>query len=619
VTAALAPEANIGNYTVGSPYRHVSVQWTAPVSNRLLLEANVLNLKRVVTRQNPNPYFTTGSVPLIPVQEQSTGFRYRGTSAARISDNDLLYGRAVASYVTGAHSFKTGFVYGQIVTDDLTFTLDAPIEYRFNRGVPNRLTLQATPFRRKTDLDADHGLFVQDRWTRGRLTMSGGLRYSFARIKYPETVLGPSVWTPNRNIVTPEANGATWHNLSPRSSLAFDLFGNGKTALKASFNHYLVSQDRSTLFGEEGSPVGSLVTSTTRSWNDADRDYVPDCDLVNPVANGECGAMANRDFGGTRPGRAYDQDATSGWGSRYDNWQFSTGVQQEVMRGVSVDVAYWRTAFGNIGAIDNRAVTASDFDTYSITAPVDPRLPGGGGYVLSGLYDVKPAKFGQSDELVTLASKLGKRTHIFNGFDLTINARPRAGVLVQGGMSAEREGTNNCDLVAQVPEAAIEGGSIVARANGGANGASIPRQFCDAPGTFLTQVKLLGSFVIPVIDVQMSASLQNLPGPEISADYIVPNATVAQTLGRSLASGANSVVVSLIEPRTMYAERMNQLDLRFAKILRFGGTRANVGVDIYNALNSSDVLSLDGSFDNWQRPTAILNARFVKFVVQYDF
>jgi hypothetical protein len=313
--------------------------------------------------------------------------------------------------------------------------------------------------------------------------MSGGLRYSFARIKYPETVLGPSVWTPNRNIVTPEANGASWHNLSPRTSVAVDIFGKGKTALKASFNHYLVSQDRSTLFGEEASPVGSLVTSTTRSWNDANRNYVPDCDLVNPLANGECGAMANRDFGSTRPDSAYDPDATSGWGARYDNWQFSTGVQQEVLRGVSVDVAYWRTAFGNLAAIDNPAVTASDFDTYSITAPLDPRLPGGGGYVLSGLYDVKPAKFlGQSDELVTLASKFGKQTHIFNAFDLTINARPRAGLLVQGGMSTERESMNNCDLVAQVPEAAIEGGSSVSRANSGTNGASIPRQFCDAPG-----------------------------------------------------------------------------------------------------------------------------------------
>jgi hypothetical protein len=446
--------------------------------------------------------------------------------------------------------------------------------------------------------------------------MSGGLRYSFARITYPEVVMEPSVWIPNRNFVTPEASGASWHNLSPRTSLAVDVFGTGKTALKASFGHYLVAQDRSTIFGETASPVGSLVTSTTRSWTDGNRNYVPECDLVNPLANGECGAMANREFGSNVPGRAYDPNAISGWGTRYDNWQFSAGVQQEIMPRVSVDVAYWRTSFGNIAAILNRAVSSSDFNEYSITAPADPRLPGGGGYVLSGLFDINPSKFGQSDEFVTLSNN---QSDVFNGFDVVFNARPRPGMLLQGGTSTERRSTNNCDLVAMFPGAAIEEGPFVNRSEGDTRSASISRQFCDAPGTFLTQVKLLGSFVIPVIDVQLSANLINLPGPEISAEYIVPNATVASSLGRSLAGGASGVTVSLIEPRTMYGERMNQLDLRFAKILRFGGSRATVGVDLYNALNSNDVLSQSESFATWQRPQSILTARFAKLVLQLDF
>jgi hypothetical protein len=616
VNATTSPEANIGNYTVGSPFRHVSGQWTAPVSNRLLLEASLLNLKRIVTRANPNPYFVTGAVPLIPVQEQSTGLRYRGTSVARISDSNLVYGRAVASYVTGAHSFKTGFVYGETPNDDFTFTLDSPIEYRFNRGVPNRVTLNATPFRLVTNLDADHGLFAQDRWTRGRVTVSGGLRYSFTRIKFPEVVVGPSVFTPNRNIVTPETNGATWHSLSPRTSLAIDVFGNGKTALKTSMNHYVVSQERITIFGADASPVGSLVTSTTRSWRDADGDFVTDCDLVNPLANGECGAFANSAFGSTQPGRAYDPDATSGWGSRYDNWQFSAGVQQEIMPRVSVDVAYWRTSFGNLAGIFNRAVSASDYTEYSVTAPVDPRLPGGGGYVIKGLYDINPAKFGQADEYVTISED---QTDVFNGFDVTFNARPRAGVLLQGGASTERRSTNNCALVSTFPGAAIEDGPFVARSQSDTRSASIPREFCDAPGTFQTQVKLLGSFVIPKVDVQVSALLQNLPGPEISAEYTVPNATVAASLGRNLSGGASGVTVSLIEPGTMFGERMNQLDLRFAKILRYGGTRTTLGVDLYNAFNSAPVLSLSSAYATWQRPQSILQARFAKVVLQVAF
>jgi hypothetical protein len=616
VTASASPEANIGNYTIASPFRHISGHWTAPMSSRLLLEASVLNLNRSQSRANPNPYFTTGAVPLITVQEQSTNMRYRGTPSGRISKNNLLYGRAVASYVTGSHALKAGFIYGRILVDDFNFTLDAPIEYRFRNGVPNRITLFATPFTLKTNLDADHGLFVQDRWTRGRLTLSGGLRYTFTQIAYPSTQLGPSVWTPNRNFTTPEADGATWHDLSPRASVAFDLFGNGKTALKASMNHYLVAQDRSTIFGEAASPVGALVTSTTRNWTDANRNFVPDCDLVNPAANGECAAMANRDFGSTRPGRAYDPDATGGWGSRYDNWQFSAGVQQELLPRMAVDVQFWRTSFGNIAAIINRAVSPSDFTEYSITAPRDPRLPGGGGYTLSGLYNVNPNRFGLSDEFVTLSDG---QSDVFTGFDFVLNARPGRGILLQGGTSTERRSTNNCDLVARFPGAIVEAGPFVNRSAAATRSASIPREFCDATGAFQTQLKLLGSFVVPVVDVQVSANLQNLPGPEIAAEYIVSNAVVAQSLGRPLSGGASSVVVSLLEPGTMYGERLNQLDLRFAKILRFGSRRATVGVDLYNALNSNDVLSLNEAFDAWQEPQSILGARFAKFVFQLDF
>jgi hypothetical protein len=621
LTASLSPEANLGNYALGTPYRQSSAQWTAPVSNRLLLEANVLHLKRTVARTRVNPYFAPSPVPLISVQEQSTGLRYRGTPNARISKNDVYSARAVASYVTGAHAFRAGFVYGRIPVDDFTFTLDAPIEYRLRNGVPNRLTLHATPFQRRTDLDADHGLFVQDRWTVNRVTVSGGLRYSFLRIKFPEVVVGPSEWTPNRNIVTPETNGATWHDLSPRSSLAVDLFGNGKTALKASLNHYLSAQDRSTLFGEAASPVGALVTRTNRSWGDTNRNFVPDCDLVNPAANGECGAMDNRNFGSAIPGRAYDPDMNRGWGKRFYNWQFSTGVQHEILPRVSVDVAYWRTWFGNFAAIENRAVSASDYDEFSITAPRDPRLTGGGGYVLSGLYDIKPAKFGvPADEFVTSSSRFAKETEVYNGFDVTINARPRPGVLVMGGTSTERQSTNNCDLVGRLPRTALEGSEVVVRGTVTETlGASIPGQFCNAKGSFLTQVKLLGSFVIPRIDVQVSASLQNLPGPEILAEYTASNAEISRSLGRDLAGSVRNVTVHLIEPGSMYGERMNQVDLRIGKIVRFGRTRATASLDIYNALNSSAVLDVRSAYDDWQRPTEILTARFAKVVLQFDF
>jgi hypothetical protein len=125
--------------------------------------------------------------------------------------------------------------------------------------------------------------------------------------------------------------------------------------------------------------------------------------------------------------------------------------------------------------------------------------------------------------------------------------------------------------------------------------------------------------------VQVSASLQNLPGPEIIANYVALNSVVNPSLGRNLSGNAANVTVNLLEPRSMYADRINQLDVRFSKILRFGRTRATAGVDVYNALNSSSVFTLNnayaalGAVNNWQQPQSILPARFAKVVLQFDF
>jgi hypothetical protein len=117
----------------------------------------------------------------------------------------------------------------------------------------------------------------------------------------------------------------------------------------------------------------------------------------------------------------------------------------------------------------------------------------------------------------------------------------------------------------------------------------------------------------------VSASVQSLPGPEITAQYVATSAEVARSLGRPLSGNTPNVTVNLVRPRSMYADRINQLDLRISKILRFGRNRTTAGIDIYNALNSSSVLALNNAFASWQQPQSILPARFVKLVLQQDF
>src|SRR5205814_5265565 len=126
-----------------------------------------------------------------------------------------------------------------------------------------------------------------------------------------------------------------------------------------------------------------------------------DCDLTNRAANGECGAMDNQRFGTPVPTTQYDTNLTNGYGVRPYTWQGSVAVQHELRAGLGVTFGYFRTSYGNLQVTDNLAVTPADYDSYCVTAPSDARLPGGGGYQVCGLFDVKPAKFGQVNNLVT--------------------------------------------------------------------------------------------------------------------------------------------------------------------------------------------------------------------------
>jgi hypothetical protein len=542
---------------------------------------------------------------MIGVTEQSTNMSYRAAGGGTDTWNYTNLPRMAMSYITGAHALRFGFNLGFSSQDQWRYPIDSPMSFRFNNGVPNQLTLQATPFMRVTE-SSDHGLFVQDRWTVNRLTLTAGLRYDYFHVSFPPQPIGPGEFVPTRNFELPAADGVRWHDLQPRSGLAYDLFGNGKTALKVSLNKYLAFYalpNSGGTFTTDMAPAARLVTSTNRSWADGDRDFVPDCDLLNPAANGECGAMSNRDFGSTRPGVAYDPETLTGWNKREFNWQFSGGVQHELLPRVSVDVSYFRTWFGNFIVTDDRALTADDFDTFSIPAPVDPRLPGGGGYAVAGLYNLKPAKFGTpADNFLTFADNFGKQTRRWNGVDITVNARPRSDLMFQGGTSTGRGSLDNCEILQKLPELNPVG-----------------QPFCSTSDKFLTQVKFLGTYTVPRIDLQLTATVQSVPGPQILANYVATNAVIAPSLGRNLSGGANNLTVNIVEPGTLYGERLNQFDVRVGKVFAFYGTRTTASVDLYNLLNANPVLTLNNAYAAWQQPQSILNPRFAKVVLQFEF
>jgi len=478
----------------------------------------------------------------------------------------------------------------------------------------------ATPYHDGWNLDHDLGVYAQDRWTITRLTLTGGVRFDSFKSSFPEETYGPIQFAPGRNFTLPRTPNSNWKDITPRMGAAYDLFGNGKTAVKISLNKYLIGSDGPAFTYGTQAPYNRVVHSTTRTWSDGNRNFVPDCDLTSAAANAECGPLNDPNFGKANPSTTYDPKATTGWGSRPFDWEFATSVQQQVLPRVSVDVGYFRRWYGNFGVTDNLALAPADFDTYCISAPADARLPGGGANQICGLYNVAPAKFSvPAQNFVTLASNYGTQIEHWNGVDFSANARLTRGLTVQGGVSTGRTSTDNCDVVAKLPE-------LISTAT-----TALPLGYCNMNSPWLTQVKALGSYTVPKLDVQVGGSFQSNPGPIVQATFNAPTALAAQSLGRPLSGNAANAQVNLFgsnalaaTPTTasagaLYGDRVNQLDLRVGKIFKFQQRRTAVNLDLYNALNSSAVLTESTAYGTYRVPQIVMVGRFLKISAQLDF
>ena len=608
-----APETSTYLHPYGQRVQQVT--WTAPQTNRLLFEAG---FGTYLSRWGGNEIPGSPTRSLVRVTEQCTAgcannggianLTYRSGNWAANWQGTHSW-RAAASYVTGAQSMKFGYIGGWLVDNSKNYTNDNAYSIRVNNGIPNQITQTITPIQVENRARYD-SFYAQEQWTLNRLTLQGALRYDRMWSWHPESIVGPVRFLPTQ-IVYPETKSIdSWQDVSPRGGAAYDLFGTGKTAIKVNAGKYLqAAQTGGTANSQR--PGARLTTTTTRTWTD-NGNYIPDCDLLNPdeqnnLATGgdRCAAIGNRAFGSSTFTGATDPALLSGWGIRPGDWQFGASIQQEVLPRISVEVGYNLRWLTNFTATDNLAQGPGDFTAYSVTAPQDPRLPDGGGYVISGLYNANPGVADIDDDFTTFASRFGDQYSRYNGVLVNISARPRNGLTFQGGINYGRTTADSCEVRASLPE----------------NASTNP--YCHT-STRTSRYTGLASYIVPKVDVLVSATFRSDQGPGVAANYNVPNAAIVPSLGRNLSNNAQFVTVNLIEPGTMYWDRINELNVRFAKILRFGRTRSNVGVDIFNIINSDVPLGYQGTFvpNNpgiWGNPTSIITPRFVKFSATVDF
>ena len=637
-TPGLSEPQRVSPEAVGVLGRRLDVTqatWTAAITNRLSLDAGfgstffgVGNFER-----EPNP-----TRDLIRVAEQCAtgcaangnipGLVYRSQDFSVAHTGSYLWQESI-SYVTGTHSVKIGHQHTLMTDDRVWFTNNQNLTYRFNNGVPNQLTQSISPWVNNARVAWD-AVFAQEQWRLTRLTLQGAVRFDRATSWFPAQQEGPSRFLP-APLLIPKTRGVdSYKDFSPRLGIVYDVSGDGTTALRMHVGRYLEGAGASGNYANTNPtlrlPQTTMTFGTagvTRAWTDANQNFVPDCDLLNPgpqdlrTSGGDaCGVLSNTNFGKNVLTNNFDPTILNGWGIRPSDWTLGLAVQRQIRSRSSVEVAYIRRQYRGFFVVDNLSLQPSDLTPFSIVAPSDPRLPGGGGYTVSGLYDVVPDKAGQVDNFVTDSARYGSWSQYFNGVDVTVNVRARNSFTLIGGTSTGRTVADSCDVRARLPEFSTTTTGASAFGPGPTGSAVTPvSPYCRVAFGTLTQLRGLVSYVVPKIDVQLAATFQSKPGAMLSANYAATNADVEPSLGRPLSGNAANVTVNLLMPGTAYGDRINQLDFRAAKILKIGRSRTRIGIEIYNTLNSSAVLTYNSTFvpgGTWLQPLTLLTPRFFK-------
>jgi len=634
-----SPEADgLGEF---NPQRVVQARWTSPITNKLLLEAGfgtsyyawggkerdpnpTENLIRVLNINN----VTVPATATTPAIVNTLSYRSQNWLNNTTSGTPYNF---TASYVTGAHSLKFGY-QGNFWTDYREMHVNnQSLAYTFLAGTPISLTEYANSYVINARA-ASATVFAQDQWTLNRLTLQGALRWDHPWSWFPAQNEPQSQFFPGVSLAA--ASGVTGYNdITPRMGATYDLFGTGKTAIKVSVGKYLQGASVSNLAANvnpsQRIPGGNTTfggifnPGTTRTWTDNNHNFVPDCNLSNPLAQSPattgsvdtCGQIDNLLFGSNQlVGAQFDPSLLSGWGVRPSDWSYGFSVQQEIMPRASVEVGYYRrtfTMYTTGGTVtENLAIPASSLSTYSVTVPTDSRLPGGGGYTVSNLYNVNPTAFGQSNLLILPTNKVGDDTRVFNGVDVTFNVRNAHGFTFSGGTSTGKVVNDWCAIRAAAPATYLT------------------NPYCHVESPFQTSFRALATYLVPRIDVILSTVYQDKPNVatdqigSLAANYTLTAADLASVqsqIGRSITGAAPTI--NLIAPGVFYGDRVRQLDISAKKVIRIAGRRLTAGLDIYNVANNNVTLAFNQTYvptsTGWLTPTGYMNPRVFRLNAEF--
>jgi hypothetical protein len=636
-------------------YYIAQAKWTSPITNRLLMEAgysgDILHYSDVdqpgtIQARGTQAWFAGASH--LDTLAGGTLVRTGTGQLNQLNTPDQHSAVAALSYVTGTHNIKTGMLWGWgnnpssiDMNGDLyqIYQGGTFVNGVYSPGRPVQVRAYNTPIARAPQLKANLGVYAQDQWVIDRFTVTYGVRFEYLKEEIPAQHRVAGRFAPAQDydaINCRSLPGMTcWSSWSPRLGIAYDLFGTGKTALKANFGKYM-TPDVST-FANLFNPVATFTD--TRTWTDTDlqarslptnNDGIAEDNEIGPSNNPNFGRITNRSL---------DPNF-----SREYNLQYGAGIQHELRTGVALTFNWFRRQLYNTAFTQNRAVDPiNDWTTASIVNPLtgEPMT----------VFQINQNKNGIAPDLfLSNMTDTRLRQNVYTGLELGMNARLARRTLLFGGWTMERVVNIDCTMNTANASATLNTPNTLRFCD--QSGATFQNLGANASIPFLHAFKLNGN--VPLwYGFEISGSLQSYPGAiktvitnvaggvswtinrgttRYPNDCTVPGCVPGAIVLPSRFAGDPAVTVQLVSPGIRYEPRWNQLDLALRRTFRFRhGLMVQGQVDLFNALNANPVLTegtalsttvapfVSADPKSGGTPTSILQPRIIRLAMQFRF
>lgn len=603
---------NTPQFTTGS------AKWTSTLSSKLLLETGIsFNREYYDNLYQPGVYAERGTPEWyrnVRKDDTSTQFLWNASGAQLGNYPDRFVFQGSISYVSGAHNIKFG-ANDQFGKYRRYNNANADLYQTYNNGAPLRVTVLNTPLEVQENLDSNFGIYGQDQWNLGKLTLNYGLRFDYNK----QSIQGqPAMQGRFANVAAyDDITLPVWKDLSPRVSAVYDLSGGGKTAVRVGYNKFVTAQ--TTGFAQLYNPTA--LTTQQLAWTDVNGNDIADGErgcTGYPTAGCEINFAGLPSNFGVRSLAQFDPDL-----KRPYQLAFNAGVTHEVLTGLTASFEYFRSDFRNITVRQNSLRTAASYDQFSVVSPLD-----------GSTIPVWLPKPGVASQVANIDSTSDDMKRAYNGFDMSFNARMRGGIRAFGGFSVERTINDVCVSAASDPNRSL---------------------YCDQSDSGIPwqkQFKATVVYPLPWYGISLSGAYQGLngylagtaaqayggftagtgfdnprglgtfwqiaPTTRYAANCTGPCTPNAVVLPAMAASGLATISVPLVAPETEFTPRINQFDISISKSAQFGVVRVMPKLDIFNALNSDDytgVSTAQYGAAAYMRPSTILQGRIIRFGV----